>query len=76
MICPKCEYQQYQERIYTNQGAVSLWKCIACGNATDEVILRNRERQNNNERETRPRLFPLPRRQARVKAKSKVSQAV
>jgi len=75
MICPKCEYQQYQERIYTQQGAVLLWKCIACGNATDEVILRNKDRQNNDVRETRPRLFSLGRRQARAKAKRKVSES-
>ncbi len=42
-ICPKCKYQQYLEKVYTIQGVLFLWRCIGCGNATDEVILRHRQ---------------------------------
>ena len=43
MRCPKCNDRQYPERIDTDQGTLTLWKCTGCGNSTDPLILKNRQ---------------------------------
>ncbi|HZR45098.1 MAG TPA: hypothetical protein VFA47_00225 [Candidatus Manganitrophaceae bacterium] len=45
MTCPKCNDRQYPEQINTEQGSLTVWKCIGCGNAIDPVILMNRQRR-------------------------------
>lgn len=43
MTCPKCNDRQYPERIDTDQGKLTVWRCIGCGNSIDPVILKNRQ---------------------------------
>ncbi len=44
MTCPKCNDQQYPEQINTEQGSLTVWKCLGRGNSIDPVILMNRQR--------------------------------
>ncbi|MBI3805204.1 MAG: hypothetical protein HY282_15750 [Nitrospirae bacterium] len=50
MKCPKCGFPQYRERIDTTQGMLMVWRCIGCGNSTDQVILKNRARKRGGRR--------------------------
>ena len=75
-ICPKCKYQQYLERVYTDQGALSLWRCIGCGDATDEIVLKHRQERNKNLHVIQPRLLFTGSRRGHLNLKQKMKKAV
>jgi len=46
MKCPKCKGRMYTEKCYDFVRAFDAWKCSACGEVIDPVILSNRIRHN------------------------------
>ncbi len=47
MKCPKCKGRMYTEKYYDFVRAFDAWKCCACGEVIDPVILANRARGND-----------------------------
>lgn len=47
MKCPKCKGRMYTEKYYDFVRAFDAWKCSACGEVIDPVILTNRSRNNS-----------------------------
>ncbi len=45
MRCNRCNGPMAQELFYGAEGAYFGWRCIACGEIIDQVILENRQGQ-------------------------------
>ncbi|RLB72805.1 MAG: hypothetical protein DRH07_03525 [Deltaproteobacteria bacterium] len=46
MKCPKCKGRMYTEKYYDFVREFDAWKCSACGEVIDPVILVNRSRNS------------------------------
>ena len=57
MKCNRCSGAIIPERFYGYEAIFEGWKCIACGEVFDEVVLRNRH--------SLLKLATIPRRRAR-----------
>ena len=47
MNCPKCRGKMYSEKYYDFVRSFDAWKCAACGELVDGVILSNRARSRD-----------------------------
>jgi len=52
MHCPKCKGIMWLERLSDFFSAVYLWKCLACGNRTDNTIQANQRAVHGKRRDT------------------------
>jgi len=47
MKCPKCKSRMHAEKYYDFVRTFDAWKCCACGEVVDPIILANRARSQN-----------------------------
>lgn len=47
MKCPKCKSRMHSEKYYDFVRTFDAWKCCACGEIVDPIILANRARSQN-----------------------------
>jgi len=43
MKCPRCQTRMVAETFYSKEGSFDGFRCLACGEVIDEVILQNRD---------------------------------
>jgi uncharacterized Zn finger protein len=46
MKCRRCNGSMVYEKVESEEGDFFAWRCIACGEVIDQVILKNRHQEN------------------------------